>query len=216
LYSTTHDMLRWTQGLFGGKVLTPASLEQMTTPVKNGYALGLTVNTVKGRKVIAHNGGIDGFNSLLAYYPESKLTVVVLANVMGSPFTEIGSELATVAFGETVTLPAERKEIEVPEAVLQRYVGVYQLAPQVTNTVRLTNGRLTTQLTRQSALPLFAESETKFFLKVVDAQVEFFRDDQGRVTHLVQYQGGRERKADRLSDAVAEPKAVSGKNQNPP
>ncbi len=209
LYSTTADLHRWAQGLFGGKLLSPASLEQMTTPVKGNYAFGLTVTTTKGRKVISHSGGIEGFNAQLAYYPESKITVVVLANNNGSPYTAIAEQLAALAFGEMVTLPAERREIEVPVAVLQNYVGVYQLNPRITNTIRLTDGHLTTQLSGQSPLPIFPESERKFFLKVVDAQVEFVTDEQGRVTHLVQYQGGRTQKAPRISDTAIERKAVA-------
>jgi hypothetical protein len=42
---------------------------------------------------------------------------------------------------------------------------------------------------------LFAESETRFFLKVVDAQVEFISDASGAVTHLVIHQGGQDTKA---------------------
>src|SRR6185295_18817174 len=40
LYSTTEDLLRWEQALFGGKVVSPASLAKMTTPFKSDYALG--------------------------------------------------------------------------------------------------------------------------------------------------------------------------------
>ena len=60
--------------------------------------------------------------------------------------------------------------------------------------MRLVGDRLTTQLSGQQQIPVFAESETKFFLKVVDAQVEFFMDPSGAVTHAVMYQNGRERK----------------------
>jgi len=209
LYSTTGDLLLWTQGLFGGKLLTPASLEKMTTPFKSNYAFGLTVTNAHGRKSIAHNGGIDGFNSRVAYFPESKVTVVVLSNVAGPAFAELGGQLEALAFGETVTLAAERKPVEVPAAVLQHYVGVYQLNPGITNTVRLTDGQLTTQLSGQPAFPLFPESEKKFFLKVVEAQVEFVSDEQGRVTHLFQYQGGRTQKALRISDTVVERTAIA-------
>jgi CubicO group peptidase (beta-lactamase class C family) len=66
LYSTTEDLLRWEQGLFSGKVLSAASLLKMTTPFKNDYAFGLQVRTVSGRKVIDHDGGIEGFNTVLA------------------------------------------------------------------------------------------------------------------------------------------------------
>ena len=209
LYSTTADLLRWTQGLFGGKLLSAASLQKMTTPFKSSYAFGLGVSTVKGHKVIAHAGAIEGFNTQLTYYPESKVTVVVLANVNGTAAGELAGQLATLAFGETVTLSAERKEVEVPVAVLQSYVGVYRLSSQITNTIRLTDGRLTIQLSGQAALPLFAESERKFFLKIVDAQVEFFTDEQGKVTHLVQYQNGQERQAGRISDTVVERQAIT-------
>jgi CubicO group peptidase (beta-lactamase class C family) len=81
LYSTTEDLLRWEQGLMGGKLLSPASLQKMTTPFKNDYAFGLVVRTANGHKVIEHAGGIEGFNTDLVYYPEDKLTIVVLANV---------------------------------------------------------------------------------------------------------------------------------------
>jgi hypothetical protein len=58
----------------------------------------------------------------------------------------------------------------------------------------LEDGRLMAQATNQNKNPLFAESETKFFLKVVDAQVEFFKNDKGQISHLVLYQNGRETK----------------------
>ena len=74
--------------------------------------------------------------------------------------------------------------------------------------IRFTDGRLTTQLSGQAVLPVFAESETKFFLKVVDAQGEFFSDGQGRITHFIQYQNGRTSKWVRISDTVVERKAI--------
>jgi hypothetical protein len=40
-------------------------------------------------------------------------------------------------------------------------------------------------------LRLWAESETSFFLKEVDAQVEFIRDAQGNTTSLVLHQNGQ-------------------------
>ena len=64
--------------MFGGKLLKPASLEKMTTPFKQDYAFGLIVHNANGHKVIDHGGGIEGFNTFLAYYPDDKLTVVVL------------------------------------------------------------------------------------------------------------------------------------------
>lgn len=200
LYSTARDLSRWAEGVFGGKLLSPASLEKMTTPNKNDYAYGVIVRTAGGRKVFEHGGGIEGFNSHLSYYPDERVTIVVLANVNGHAPSELGRQLGALMAGEPVVLPSERKEVDVPAATLQSYAGVYQLTPRVTNTIRFADGRLTTQLSGQGPLPLFPESETKFFLKVVDAQLEFFKDEAGRVTHLVQSQGGRAQTAPRLGD----------------
>jgi hypothetical protein len=204
LYSTTGDLLRWEQGLFGGKVISTASLARMTTPFKGDYALGVVVRTANGRKMVQHGGGIDGFNTFLAYYPDDKLTVAVLSNINGEAPTQLATKLADLAYGGTVQLTSERKEIALPVSTLSKYVGTYELAPGVNMMMRLAGDRLTTQLTGQQAFPVFAESETKFFLKVVDAQVEFFLDPSGAVTHAVMYQNGRERKVPRISATVAE------------
>jgi len=53
------------------------------------------------------------------------------------------------------------------------------------------------QITGQPKFELFAESETKFFLKVVEAEAEFFMDASGAVTHMVIHQGGQDTKATR-------------------
>ena len=129
LYSTTEDLLRWEEGLFGGKLLSTTSLQKLTTPFKNDYAFGLAVHQVNGHKLIEHGGGIEGFNTELAYYPDEKLTVAVLANQNGPVVGDIATGLAAVARGEKVVLPSERKEISVSPAILQGYVGTYTLAP---------------------------------------------------------------------------------------
>jgi CubicO group peptidase (beta-lactamase class C family) len=192
LYSTTEDLLRWEQGLMGGKLLSPASLQQMTTPFKGNYALGVGVNTVNGHKVISHAGSVEGFYTELEYYPEDKLTVVVLANLRVRTPEGIARKLAAVAHGENVPLPTATKEITVSPAVLESYVGTYELKPSFNIVVTLEDGQLMMQATGQLKVPLFAESETEFFLKVVDAQVEFFKNEKGEVAHLMLHQNGRD------------------------
>jgi CubicO group peptidase (beta-lactamase class C family) len=204
LYSTTVDLLKWEQGLFGGKLLQAASLQKMTTPFKQNYAFGLSVETAGGHKVIQHGGGIEGFNTEVAYYPDDKLTVVVLGNVNGGAPGDIAGKLAALARGETVKLPGERKEITLDPRLLERYLGAYQLAPGVNLLITRENNQLFSQLTGQAAFPIFPESETMFFLKVVDSQIEFPKDDiQGKKSQLTIHQNGRDAPAERLDDAEA-------------
>jgi CubicO group peptidase (beta-lactamase class C family) len=179
LYSTAEDLLRWEQGLFGGKVLSAASLQKMTTPFKREYACGLAVSMVKGHKLIEHGGGIEGFNTQLSYFPEDQLTVAVLGNLNGAAPREIATKMAALAHGETVVLASERKAIAVPAKILAGYVGNYELRPDFTLMVTLESGQLMTQGPGQPKVPIFAESETMFFLKAVDAQIEFFKNEKG-------------------------------------
>jgi CubicO group peptidase (beta-lactamase class C family) len=205
LYSTTEDLLRWEQGLFGGKVLSPASLAKMTTAFKNDYAFGLQVRTDKGRKVIDHGGGIEGFNTKLAYYPDDKLTVIVLGNLNGQAPVQIATQLAAQAHGENVVLTSERKEITLDPAVLGRYVGAYRMpGPGGNMLITLGGNQLSGQLTGQPPIPIFPQSETMFFLKVVDAQIEFPPTAAAaKASQLTLHQNGRDMVATRVDDAEA-------------
>jgi len=155
LYSTTEDLLKWEQGLFGGKLLQPASLEKMTTAFKNNYAFGLGVETVGGHKVISHGGGIEGFNTDLTYYPDDKLTVVVLANLNGTAPGEIAKKLAAVAHGEAVKLTSEKKEITLDPKVMSRYVGAYRMSSGANMLITLDGSQLVSKLGNQAPVPIF-------------------------------------------------------------
>lgn len=201
LYSTTGDLLRWEQGLFGGKVLSQASLQKMTTPFKSNYGFALIIREEKGRKVIEHGGGIDGFNTSLAYYPNEKLTVVALSNVNGLAPNQMTPKLAAVALGEKVVLPSERKSITLPPDVLKQYAGTYEFARGINMVVTLEGDQLSSKLGAQPPMPILPESQTMFFSKAVDAEIEFVKDSQGAVTALILHQGGRDQKAPRVSGA---------------
>jgi len=194
LYSTTGDLLKWEQGLFGGKLLNPASLKKMTTPFQANYACGLQIMTILGHKAIMHGGSIEGFSTSLAYFPDEKdgpLTVVVLSNAQ-SNVGLISQDIAKVAFGLPVKLPRQDlpAEIALSDAALQNFVGTYQLTPNFAITFTVEKGQLISQATGQGKLPLFAESPTKFFSKLVDAEIEFSLDPAGKAVTMTLYQNG--------------------------
>lgn len=197
LYSTTHDLLKWERGLFGGRLLRPESLTLLTTPVRNQYAFGLMVRENGGNTTVTHSGGIEGFNTYMAYDPARRTTVVVLGNLNGPGPDQVGGSLLALARGETVTLASEREAIVIAANDLRAYEGVYELAPTFTLTMSVVEGRLMTQATGQDAFELYAEAADKFFLRVVDAQVTFTRDASGAVDGLILHQGGRDSRAPR-------------------
>ncbi|MCI0434507.1 MAG: DUF3471 domain-containing protein [Gemmatimonadetes bacterium] len=94
--------------------------------------------------------------------------------------------------------PVQRTEISVPAAVLQNYIGEYQAPPEASIVVTLENGSLYGQPTGQEKLRLFAEAEDRFFLRAVNIQISFTRNESGEVDGLVVHQGGREQRARKL------------------
>lgn len=193
LYSTPHDLLKWEEGLFNGRLLNPRSMTTLTTAAKNDYALGLIVNRrPDGQTLIWHNGAIEGFNTYMAYDPDARITVVVLGNLNGSAPDKLGADLVTLARGGTVTLASERRAVALSPDAMQAYVGVYRLAPTFALTVFVSGGKLKVQATGQSALDLNAEGNDAFFLSEVDARLTFTRDATGAVTGVVLHQNGRE------------------------
>jgi CubicO group peptidase (beta-lactamase class C family) len=208
LYSTVEDLLRWEQGLFGGKLLSKASLDKMTTPFRNNYAFGLQVGTVNGRKVIDHTGSINGFNTMLIYYPEEKLTIAVLGNLAGPAPSQIATLMARLAHGENLRRVSERKEISpLSPQVLSRYVGTYRLPNGSNMSITAEGNQLYSKVGNQT-LSLFPESETAFFVKTVDVQFEFSgKDSQGKATDLTRQQNGQSTTAKRLTES--ETKAIA-------
>mgnify|MGYP000247624911 CR=1 FL=1 len=91
--------------------------------------------------------------------------------------------------------PKEKKEIKISADILKTYDGVYELQPGFDLTIESKGNQLFAQATGQPQFELFAESEMKFFLKVVKASVEFHKNDKGEIEALTLFQGGRAMKA---------------------
>ena len=88
----------------------------------------------------------------------------------------------------------------VPEEILDGYVGRYELQPGFVITIRRDGAKLFAQATAQPEFEIFAESETKFFYKVVDAQITFNTDETGKTESLTLHQAGMNMPAKRLED----------------
>jgi CubicO group peptidase (beta-lactamase class C family) len=100
LLSTAGDLVRWQQALAGGRAISAASYEEMTLPFlltsgrETSYGLGLQLDTQAGQRCVWHGGGINGFNSVLMYFPEAGLHVAVISNSEQLRADALGLELA--------------------------------------------------------------------------------------------------------------------------
>jgi D-alanyl-D-alanine carboxypeptidase len=98
--STVADLVRWARALAQGQVVSAESYGKMTTPTalpagaEQAYGYGLAVGSLDGHPWVAHGGGINGFISQLAYYPEVDLAVAVLSNSGSAPSGRIARDIA--------------------------------------------------------------------------------------------------------------------------
>lgn len=99
LASTVGDLYRWDQALFRGTIASDSSRQQMLTPYVSmctqtddagpcpspapsyGYGWEVGKEPGSGRNVIEHGGSIaGGFMALNEYFPDQRVTVVLLSN----------------------------------------------------------------------------------------------------------------------------------------
>ncbi len=95
-------------------------------------------------------------------------------------------------------LPKGRPEIQLPEAELDKFVGEYELAPGFSIVITREGKQMFGQATGQERFEMFAEAPTHFFLKVVDAQIEFYPEEKGAVNKMTLFQGGQELEGTRV------------------
>jgi CubicO group peptidase (beta-lactamase class C family) len=199
LYSTVEDLLKWDQALYTDQLLPGPARIAMFTPFKGDYAYGWQAPPPSpqtfGRSQVAHGGGINGFSTMIIRLTDENITSIVLSNVQQAQTSRIARDLLAIMFGQPYQVAVLRTVAKVDPSVYDAYVGQYQLAPTFILTVTREGDRLMTQATGQPQFEVFPESETKFFLKVVDAQITFVKDESGKVTHLILHQNGRDQKA---------------------
>ncbi len=179
-------------------VLSKEMTQQMLTPGKGSYGLGLEIGGSASDPYFSHGGVNEGFENLFVAYEKHGDGAVVMTNAEGglALARQIMQSIAA-EYGWPDFRPIEHTEVKVDRATLAHYTGVYQIAPTFSLTITLEGGQLMSQGTGQEKLPIFPESPTKFFLKVVDAQIEFFTDDKGQTSALILHQDGQEIRATR-------------------
>lgn len=199
--STANDMLKFIAANLADddKPLTKAlqlSHEKRHT-MPDGQAIGLAWHIALDGITRWHNGMTGGYASWVAVVPSRNVGVVVLSNTAADEITELGAKITRIAFGEKIDPPTAPSTVKVAPAVLAKYEGVYAITPKFALTVTLEGNKLMVQATGQQKLRVFPESETKFFYKVVDAQLTFVTDKKGKAEQLILHQNGANQVATR-------------------
>ena len=191
--SNASDMMSYLETNMGLKKsnLYPAmQLAQKNSGVADSNPIvGLGWHTMihDDQEIIWHNGATGGYTSFIGWIKGTDKGVVVLNNS-----TERVDYIGLNVLMPSYPLKVVRTSIDLDEATLASYVGQYALAPAFILTVSKEGDQLSAQATGQSALPIYPESATSFFYKLVDAQLVFQTDENGNVVSVTLFQGGQE------------------------
>jgi len=119
LVSTVQDLAKWEAALYGGKILSAASLQQMTTETGNSfYGLGLIILQDKDGPFYGHDGDTgDGNGGVLGYRPSDRTIVAVLGQ-KAEAAKDLAGKLSEVAHGEKVVLKSEQPSTAQPNVLI--------------------------------------------------------------------------------------------------
>lgn len=194
--SNITDMLRYLRcNLGSGPLAGDCLYAQQPRDTYTGNRIGLFWYTGDFVPLTRHDGGTGGFAAFIGMSPDRQRGIVILSNV-AQPVDQLGDHCLDQALPAPAAPP---QTVLLDPSVLAQHVGTYLFDAGTEVTVALITPRpddgesgLTVQLTGQRAFPLYATVRDHFFLKVVNAQVDFTRDAAGNVVAITNHQGGQD------------------------
>lgn len=210
LRSSANDMLTFLAANLGyvKSPLAPAMASMLAERRKTGIpafpeiGLGWLIAKPSSYEIVFHNGGTGGYRSFVGFDPKTRVGVVVLSNTFtAAGVDDIGMHLLD-SKAPLLTPPKEHKEAAVDAKVFDGYVGRYELTPNFALTITREGDKLFAQATGQPNFQIFPEGAREFFYKVVDAQITFEVDKDGRATGLVLHQNGANMPAKRVAEGA--------------
>lgn len=174
--------------------MTHASRAETTSP---NLTIGLAWHLLRanGSTIVWHNGETGGYHAFIGFDPARRTGVVILSNSATS-IDDLGFHLIDRRNALQQITPSPTG-IAQDSTLLERYVGDYELAPNVDLAITRSADKLYVRLTGQQRFRLYATSDSTYRVGAVDAQLSFHSDGAGRVTEVVLHQGGRDMRAPR-------------------
>lgn len=192
LYSTVDDLNIWTEQLAAGKVIRAETRAKMLTPYsENGYGYGIHIYKLFNHTIYEHSGSANGFKTHLLRLPDDKITIVYLSNYGDIPLLAVNKDIVAIALGEKYTIPGtvSRKLAKIDSLVCKEYEGEYQFVLEEDNILEVVaegSRMFLIDKTIDEKQEIFPENDSIFFMDPMNIDsIEFVRDEQNRVTHLI-------------------------------
>jgi CubicO group peptidase (beta-lactamase class C family) len=187
MISTAEDLNSWIKALYSNKIINVAETNKMFTPdsITRGYGFGIISDSLNKHRRIWHNGGINGFSSHLAYFPDEDITVVVLCNNDADNADRVANSVSKIMYNVKVNTPYIPKEVKVDPSILASYTGKYKTPSDQIELV-LVNNKLYRRRPGAPDLELKPESATRFFYADnSDRFIEFVEEGGQKKGYLI-------------------------------
>jgi CubicO group peptidase (beta-lactamase class C family) len=176
LVSTTSDLTKFIQALFDGKLINAESVAEMNK-IDMGYGKGVLNFMFAERRFTGHNGTIEGFNSVLGYYPKEQVGFSLILNGANCDFNELVLGILSCYYKLPYRFPDFVNKIAVDETILKKYEGKYTnpSMPFVIE-VTLVEGVLRVHADEQGTFYITPTSTTEFKHEGSGVVMEFTAD----------------------------------------
>jgi len=203
LRSTGADMVRFLKAQMGNRDTklypqmkqTQAILARASNENQDVSHIGMGwLYSTQNDTIVWHNGGTAGFSSFMGFNKQKGSGVIVLSNTANN-VNDLGFHLLDTDY----PLKDIRKTISLTEQDLVKYVGEYEVTDNTSYFVSHEGNQLYFRVSGQQKVPFYPESETRFFCKVIPAEIVFDEGKNGRMETVTLYQNGQQIKAQRVS-----------------
>lgn len=161
IVSTPTDLTKFNEALFSAKIISKKSLELMMT-LKDGFGMGIFPMPFYEFNGLGHTGAIDGFSSMMAYFPDNKVSFALISNGDNFNNNTISIAVLRAVFNKPYEIP-DFKTYKVSTEELDTYLGTYATTElPLKLTITKEGETLIAQATGQQQLPLEAKEKNVF------------------------------------------------------
>jgi D-alanyl-D-alanine carboxypeptidase len=187
IVSTPTDLNLFIESLFAGKIVSIEHLNEMKT-LKDKFGMGLFEFPYFEQKSYGHTGGIDGFKSVLSYFPAEKLALAITSNGINYDNNSILLCALGSYFNKPFTMP-DFNRITITTEALDPYLGTYgSLQIPLKIDISKKDNVLIAQATGQPSFPLEPSAINIFKFDTAGIVLEFNPDKK----EMILKQGGKE------------------------
>jgi CubicO group peptidase (beta-lactamase class C family) len=209
--TTVSDYTRFVAAVMQGKTLSAMAKKAIFTPqiiikskrqmdeldsstinnnkdIQLAYGLGWGLFNTPYGKAFFKEGHLDGWGHYVIGFPDKKIAMVVMCN--SNSGESIFKELVEKLTGVTIPWYWEnynpyRTTIKLSLATLRQFAGEYN--GKLKAIVSVVDGRLKVEspTVNLSKTNLYAQNDHHFFLKIMDTDIEFVKDEKGKVVKAI-------------------------------